>query len=364
MQKANQLKALIVTGTRPEIIKMAPVYYSLLEKNVEVFWCHTGQHTSLAEQTFNVFDVVPDFVLTRPNGNSISDLLSGLVSNIGKLLADNKFEIVLVHGDTSSTLAGALAAFYNRVPVIAHVEAGLRSGNLAHPFPEESNRLLVAKTANLHFAPTEKSVLALLCENVPEKTVFMTGNTAIDAQYLLLEQGKVNAAKKNKVLITAHRRENWDNISVICEAVIELSQVRRDLEFVFSVHPNPELKKEVTKQLQGQAGISITEPLDYFSLQTALSESVLVMTDSGGIQEEAPTFGTPALVLRETTERPEAIEQGYSLLCGGDDKERIVSHALKMLDLGRFEERNNPFGDGTAAKQIADRIVKVCNELS
>lgn len=280
MQKTNQFKALIVTGTRPEIIKMAPVYYSLLKTNVEVLWCHTGQHTSLADQTFNTFDVVPDFIFTRPSGNSVSNLLSGLVSNIGQLLAENKFEVVLVHGDTSSTLAGALAAFYNRVPVIAHVEAGLRSGNLAHPFPEESNRLLAAKTANVHFAPTEKSVLALLSENVPESTVFMTGNTAIDAQYLLLEQGKVNATTKNKVLITAHRRENWDNIPVICEAVIELSRIRSDLEFVFSVHPNPDLKKEVTKRLQGQAGISITEPLDYFSLQTALSESVLVMTDS------------------------------------------------------------------------------------
>ncbi|MEZ9231331.1 non-hydrolyzing UDP-N-acetylglucosamine 2-epimerase [Vibrio amylolyticus] len=364
MLNEKQPKALIVTGTRPEIIKMAPVYYALKRNNISVSWCHTGQHTSLAEQTFEVFDIEPDFILIRPSGHSVSDLVSGLISNISQLLESNEFDSVLVHGDTSSTLAGALAAFYNRVPVIAHVEAGLRSGDLAHPFPEESNRLLVAKVANLHFAPTDKSLQALLSENVPLNTVFMTGNTAIDAQYLLLEQGKINSTRKNKVLVTAHRRENWENIPVICDAVIALSKIRTDLEFVFAVHPNPELKMKVGKHLEGVDRITLTEPLDYFSLQRALSESVLVMTDSGGIQEEAPTFGTPVLVLRETTERPEAIEQGYSSLCGGDNKDKIVEHALKMLELGQFKECKNPFGDGTAAIQIAETIVKAFNELS
>ncbi|PMH31363.1 UDP-N-acetylglucosamine 2-epimerase [Vibrio lentus] len=360
----RKIKALVVTGTRPEIIKMAPVYNSLVKNNISVDWCHTGQHTSLAEQAFSIFEIEPNYVLVRPSGSSISSLLAGLVTNISQLLVDNKFDIVLVHGDTSSTLAGALAAFYNQVPVIAHVEAGLRSGNLAHPFPEESNRLLVAKTANLHFAPTEKSCSALLSENVPKQSVFLTGNTAIDAQYLLFEQGKLSSTRKNKVLVTAHRRENWENISVICQAVIELSKLRKDLEFVFAVHPNPELKREVMEHLDGVDRISLTEPLDYFSLQMELSESVLVMTDSGGIQEEAPTFGTPVLVLRETTERPEAIEQGYSLLCGGSDKDRIIANALYMLEKGTFGLRDNPFGDGKAADRIANLVVKAFNELS
>ena len=357
MSHKTEFSSLIVTGTRPEIIKMMPVYLALKDAGNNVFWCHTGQHQSLAVQTFEVFGVTPDFVFDRPEGEGISSLVAGMLVNIDALLKVNSFKCVLVHGDTASTLSGALAAFYNQIPMIVHVEAGLRSGNLSHPFPEESNRLLVAQTANVHFAPTQASYEALLAENIAKEKILVTGNTAIDAQYLLLSTGQIIKRKTEKVLVTAHRRENWKNIPSISCAIKTLSKLRPELEFVFVLHPNPEVKAKVEAHLGNTPKVTISEPLGYLELQQQLAESILILSDSGGIQEEAPSYGKRVVVLRETTERPEAVELGYSVLAGAEDVNRIVSSALAMLDAGDFAENSNPFGDGKASKRIADTII-------
>ncbi|MBA5761517.1 UDP-N-acetylglucosamine 2-epimerase (non-hydrolyzing) [Vibrio sp. 404] len=352
--------SLIVTGTRPEIIKMVPVYFALKKTGNHVFWCHTGQHDSLADQTFEAFGVIPDYVFQRPQGEGISPLVSGLLTNIDSLLKTHLFQCVLVHGDTSSTLSAALAAFYNKVPVIAHVEAGLRSGSLSHPFPEESNRLLVAQIADVHFAPTQGACDALLKENISKDKIHVTGNTAIDAQHLLVSSGKIVKRDSTKVLVTAHRRENWQNISIISDAIKKLSALRPELEFVFVVHPNPDVRAKVEACLANTAKVTISEPLDYLALQQCLAESILVLTDSGGIQEEAPSYGKRVVVLRETTERPEAVAQGYSVLAGASDVDRIVESALTMLNAEAFSGSNNPFGDGLASEHIAARINALC----
>lgn len=351
-----ELTSLIITGTRPEIIKMTPVYLEMKKTGTTVFWCHTGQHNSLADQTFEVFGIQPDFCLQRPEGGGIAMLVSGLIANLDRLLKAHNFSCVLVHGDTASTLSGALTAFYNQVPVIAHVEAGLRSGDLRHPFPEESNRLLVARTANLHFPPTKGAHDALNKEGVPHDQVCITGNTAIDAQKVLLESGIVERKQSNKVLVTAHRRENWEHLDTICEAIIELTSLQPELEFIFAVHPNPQIKRIVEERLTNVPQVTISDPLDYLQLQRLLAEVKLVLTDSGGIQEEAPTYGKRVVILRETTERPEAVQLGFSILTGASDIKRIIDGVMTMLALGDFEQNKNPFGDGEASKRIVMEI--------
>ncbi|HHF2869616.1 TPA: non-hydrolyzing UDP-N-acetylglucosamine 2-epimerase [Vibrio alginolyticus] len=352
----TELGSLIITGTRPEIIKMVPVYLEMKKIGVTVFWCHTGQHESLADQTFEVFGIQPDFCLQRPEGEGVAMLMSGLIANLDRLFKAHNFSSVLVHGDTASTLAGALTAFYNQVPVIAHIEAGLRSGDLRHPFPEESNRLLVARTANLHFPPTQGAYDALVKENVPHEQLVITGNTAIDAQKVLLESGMVERKQSNKILVTAHRRENWEHLETICEAVAKLANLQPELEFIFAVHPNPQIKRIIDECLADVPQVTINEPLDYLQLQRLLAEAKLVLTDSGGIQEEAPTYGKRVVVLRETTERPEAVKLGFSILTGATDINRIVNGAMTMLALGDFEPDKNPFGDGKASKRIVMEI--------
>ncbi|MBP2701088.1 non-hydrolyzing UDP-N-acetylglucosamine 2-epimerase [Photobacterium lucens] len=349
-------KTLIITGTRPEIIKMAPVYNQFKQQGQAIEWCHTGQHDTLAEQTFEVFDIKPDYVFQRPAGSTLTDLLSGLMTNIQPLLLQNAYDCVLVHGDTSSTLAGAMTAFYAQVPCIGHVEAGLRSGNLQHPFPEESNRTLVARIANLHFAPTEMAKQALLSEGVNPESVMVTGNTAIDAQKLLLDKGILNPEINNTVLVTAHRRENWQSIPTICEAIKQLSALKPELHFIVAVHPNPTVKQAVIDNLNGVEQVTIVEPLDYLALQQVLASSVLTMTDSGGIQEEAPTYGTPVVILRETTERPEALNLGLSVLAGAEDSNRIVDAALTLLTRGKSTQCVNPYGKGDASEMICQRV--------
>ncbi len=350
------MKTLIITGTRPEIIKMAPVYAEFKQQGKWVEWCHTGQHDTLAEQTFRVFDIKPDYFFQRPEGNTLTDLVSGLMVNIQSVLQKNEYDCVLVHGDTSSTLAGAMAAFYAQIPCIGHVEAGLRSGNLQHPFPEESNRTLVARIANLHFAPTELAKEALLAEGVKPESVLVTGNTAIDAQKLLLAKGIIKLEANNTVLVTAHRRENWQSIPTISQAIKKLTILKPELRFVLAVHPNPTVKQAVMDNLSDVKKLSIVEPLDYLALQQTLASSVLTMTDSGGIQEEAPTYGTPVVILRETTERPEALNLGLSILAGADDSNRIVDAALTLLSQGKSEDCVNPYGKGDASALICKRV--------
>ncbi|OEF25236.1 UDP-N-acetylglucosamine 2-epimerase [Vibrio rumoiensis 1S-45] len=353
---------LIVTGTRPEIIKMAPIYKYFKEQNVHIDWCHTGQHDSLADQTFHFFSIAPTYVLERPIGATLSDLVGGLMKSVESILQSKKYQCVLVHGDTSSTLAGALAAFYNQVPIIGHVEAGLRSGNLQHPFPEESNRTLVGKIANLHFAPTDLAKESLLKEGVDAATILVTGNTAIDAQNYLIESGVLKVEVSNTVLVTAHRRENWEYIPTICQAIKTLAQCKPDLHFLFASHPNPKVKQSVLDNLVDCDFVNVVEPLDYIELQQVLLSAPLVLTDSGGIQEEAPTYGTRVVVLRETTERPEALALGLSVLSGATDESRIVESAISMLEMGKASNVVNPYGDGQASKLILNKIRQVFND--
>lgn len=358
----NESNVLIVTGTRPEIIKMAPVYKAFQEQDMNVDWCHTGQHDSLAEQTFHVFSIKPTYMLDRPKGSSLTDLLGGLMKSVENILHTKKYQCVLVHGDTSSTLAGAMAAFYNHIPIIGHVEAGLRSGNLQHPFPEESNRTLVGKIANLHFAPTESAKLALLKEGIDESAILVTGNTAIDAQKYLIESGVLSQELGNTVLVTAHRRENWESIPTICKALKNLAQHKPDLKFLFASHPNPKVKQAVIDNLADCNFVDVVDPLDYVELQQVLLSAPLILTDSGGIQEEAPTFGTRVVVLRETTERPEALHLGLSLLSGATDESRIVESALSLLELGKTNDVINPYGNGDASKIILNKIKRVFDD--
>lgn len=354
-------KILIITGTRPEVIKMAPVFHALKTNNIRVDWCHTGQHDELAMQAFNIFNIKPTYILSRPEGNSVTSLLSGLMNNVQQILEMTSYKAVLVHGDTATTLAGAKAAFYNQIPIIAHVEAGLRSGDLRHPFPEESNRILVSKLATKHYAPTLLAYAALVSEGVPASNIILTGNTVVDAQLYLLEQGLLPNEKSNIIIVTAHRRENWNNIKIICNALIKLSEIRPDLIFKFAVHPNPIVRNQVEEALLGQDKIHIIESLDYFELQKSLASAKLVITDSGGIQEETPTYRIPTVVLRKTTERPEAINEGFSILAGAECEEEIIQACLLMLDKTISNEMKNPFGDGKASLKIADDLVRMLN---
>ena len=347
---------LIITGTRPEIIKMAPVYHALKLSSLDVRWCHTGQHDSLATQTFSVFEIKPDVFLTRPAGSTLTQLVAGLMCQLESVLEDIQYSGVLVHGDTSSTFASALMAFYKKTPIIAHIEAGLRSGNMHHPFPEESNRTLVASLATRHYAPTVRAAEALKAEGVGEHQILVTGNTAIDAQHYLLKRNLIDITEEFHVLVTAHRRENWPYIGVICDAVKTLAAQHPSLRFTFAVHPNPSVKRAVMTALADHPHIRVVPPLDYFALQQCMAKSCLILTDSGGIQEEAPTFGIRTVVLRETTERPEALNNGLSCLVGSSDISRIVAGANDMLSKGREPYPWNPFGKGEAALMITSDL--------
>ncbi|CAM3927602.1 UDP-N-acetylglucosamine 2-epimerase [Vibrio aerogenes CECT 7868] len=357
----NRDKALLITGTRPEIIKMVPLYHAL-KQVMSVTWCHTGQHDALAGQTFSSFHVTPDIVFTRPAGTRLPDLLAGLILNIGQVLAGEKYDALLVQGDTCSTLAGAIAGFYEQVPLIGHIEAGLRSGDLYHPFPEEMNRISVSRYANRHYVPTAQARRHLLDEGITDESIIVTGNTVIDTQHYLMEQQLIDTAKENKVLVTCHRRENWPYIQTICQAIGQLSARCPELEFVFSVHPNPDIRDQVYEFFAGSEVVRVVDALDYIELQKVLAKSVLVMTDSGGIQEEAPTYGVRIVVLRETTERPEVLDQDRAVLTGASDIERILDGAAQQLMRGSYSLKDNPFGHGDASERITEDILRACHE--
>ncbi|WP_407333344.1 non-hydrolyzing UDP-N-acetylglucosamine 2-epimerase [Enterovibrio sp. 27052020O] len=358
------IDVLIITGTRPEVIKMAPVYHALQQESLSVVWCHSGQHDTLATQAFSYFNITPDFSLTRPNTTELADLFAGLLAQLNGVIQAHHPKCVIVHGDTSSTLAAAMAAFYNKVAIIAHVEAGLRSGDIYHPFPEEVNRKQVAVVVNRHYSPTVKAAHALFAEGIAPETVICTGNTVVDAQMYLLKQSKITTPKeKRTVLITVHRRENWVNLPIICLAINRLVQQHPLLTFRFVTHPNPLIKQQIQDLLSDSPNLQISDPLDYLNLQQALADSALVLTDSGGIQEEAPTYDVPVVVLRETTERPEACQLGLAILAGATDPDKIVDAAQHMLN-SSHAIASNPYGDGKAAQTIASDIKECIRGLS
>lgn len=357
---------LCVIGTRPEAIKMAPVILELRKKSFQVRVLATAQHRNLLDQVLDLFGIVPDIDLNimRPN-QSLAPLTARLLLSAEEVLASEKPDAVLVQGDTTTVMAVALACFYHHIP-IGHVEAGLRTWDMDNPFPEEANRVITGKLARWHFAPTAESRLNLMRDGISDNNIFITGNTVIDALLSLADQNlalPINLdPDKRLVLITAHRRENFgEPLRSICQAIKSLAQNNPGVEFLYPVHPNPNVTETVNELLASQKNVHLCAPLDYAHFVAVMKRSFLILTDSGGIQEEAPALSKPVLVLRNETERPEAVTQGVAKLVG-HDYDRILSETQRLLDdeLAYFAMRKgiSPYGDGHAA----ERIVKVLEE--
>jgi UDP-N-acetylglucosamine 2-epimerase (non-hydrolysing) len=352
---------LLVSGTRPEIIKLAPLYHALRTAPwTRVRWLHTGQHGEMAQQILSCFDIAPDISLPR-SGTSLSDFSAGCRRQLDMVMARERWSAVVVQGDTESAFQGALAAFYNRIPV-AHVEAGLRTYNLEAPFPEEGIRQMIGRLTRFHFAPTERAHSALVSEGIPAKDIWITGNTAVDAQQWSCEHKGVRREIEGRghLLVTVHRRESWgDQIKQICHAIAEVAASHPELKVLFPVHLNPVVQAPVHSILRGCANVQLTGPLDYLAMQQALVDAWLVLTDSGGLQEEAPTFGVPLLVLREETERPEAVEAGCAALVG-TNRRKIVGQIERLWNdpqaYRNMQRAGNPFGDGTASQRIVSTL--------
>jgi UDP-N-acetylglucosamine 2-epimerase (non-hydrolysing) len=361
------MRVVTVLGTRPEVIKLAPVISELRRTpGTETVVVSTGQHRELLDQMLGQFELTPDIELRvmRPK-QRLADLTADLVRGLGSTLTALRPDWVLVQGDTSTTLSAALAAFYESVPV-AHVEAGLRSGHSRLPFPEEANRRLVACLASLHLCPTPGSAANLLAEAVPEDRVVITGNTVIDALVWAVERARlleppVPSVRPRRILLTLHRRESHGEAARrVCAAVRALSR-RLDTEIVFPVHRSPAVREVVLPELDGVDGVHLCEPLDYLSLVHVLDSCDLVLTDSGGLQEEGPSLGKPVLVLRDTTERPEAVEAGVARLVGTDPR-AIVAAVTRLLDdpvaYAAMAHPENPYGDGIASRRIVQALAQ------
>ena len=371
-------KILLVFGTRPEAIKMAPLVNMLKMESdsFEVIVCVTSQHREMLDQVLKIFEIKPDINLNLMMHNqNLTNLTSLILNEMQKVISELQPDIVLVHGDTTTSLATSIAAFYNSIP-IGHVEAGLRTYNLNSPFPEEFNRQTTSKIAKWHFAPTDLSQQNLLSEGIKKSFIKVTGNTVIDALHLALKQISKDKIRKenienflnsnllfnwkikNFILITAHRRENFgEGITQICFALKKLSQIYPSLNFVYPVHMNPNINNPVYKYLSGINNIHLINPLEYESFVYLLQHSYLVLTDSGGIQEEAPSLGKPVLVMRNITERPEAVKAGTVKIIGSNDKKIIdgVSRLLEDKKLCQNMSRShNPYGDGNACRRIVD----------
>ena len=352
---------LLVSGTRPEIIKLAPVYHALCESGMaSVQWLHTGQHGDMATQILDCFDILPDITLAR-GGDSLLEFSVGCRRQLDVVMTKTPWSLVIVQGDTESAFQGALAAFYNKVP-LAHVEAGLRTYNLDRPFPEEGLRQMISRVTRFHFPPTERARIALQTEGVADEHIHLTGNTVIDAQqWTCAHRGvKRRLQGRGHLLVTVHRRENWGNdIAEICHAVADIALEQPDLQVLFPVHLNPVVQGPVHEILNSITNVKLTPPLDYTEMQQALADAWLVLTDSGGLQEEAPTFGVPVLVLREETERPEAIDAGCALLIGAGRSAIVREVSRLSKDTAayvRMSQAGNPFGDGTASRRIVNVI--------
>lgn len=358
-------KILCVVGTRPEAIKMAPVIQALRKEpwvNLRVL--ATAQHRHLLDQVLNFFSIEPDIDLNimRPN-QALTTLTARLLLDLDDVLRSEKPDAVLVQGDTTTVMAVALACFYHHIP-LGHVEAGLRTWRICNPFPEEANRVITGKLARWHFVPTENSRQNLLREGVVAKNIFVTGNTVIDALLMVAAQNielpiQIDSNKR-LVLITAHRRENFgEPLRRICLAIQALAQRNPEVEFLYPVHPNPNVTNPVNELLTNQANIHLSAPLDYVHFVSAIKRCYLILTDSGGIQEEAPALGKPVLVLRNETERPEAVEHGVAKLVGADN-ERIIEETQKLLDnttaYQSMVKGISPYGDGRAAGRIVSAL--------
>lgn len=367
-------KILVVFGTRPEAIKMAPLVHALrAHPDLEPVIAVTAQHRQMLDQVLELFEITPDADLDiMQPGQTLPDVTARIVQGMTPVLEQLKPDMVLVHGDTSTTLSTALAAFYARIP-IGHVEAGLRTGDMQAPWPEEMNRRLTASLASLHFAPTEGSRSNLLREGIDRGAVHVTGNTVIDA--LLQVDAKLKSsdtlrgslqqqfayldADRRLLLVTGHRRENFgDGFENICRALAYLAQ-RDDLQIVYPVHLNPNVQEPVHRHLSGLGNVHLIPPLDYLPFVYLMQRSHIILTDSGGVQEEAPSLGKPVLVMRATTERPEAVDAGTVRLVGTDETD-IIDAVNRLLDdpqsYAAMSEAHNPYGDGHACRRICDAL--------
>ena len=369
------MKVLTVFGTRPEAIKMAPVVRRLSDTDgFQARLCVTAQHRQMLDQVLELFELTPDYDLDimKP-GQTLGDITSAILHGMDAVFDDFAPDIVLVHGDTSTTFGASLAAYFHRTP-IGHVEAGLRTGNLYSPWPEEANRKLTGALAALHFAPTESARANLLLEGIPARTITVTGNTVIDAlvhtEQLFARDAELEGTMRQRfdflrpgaqlVLITGHRRENFGTgFENICEAICDLARHFPDVDFVYPVHLNPSVREPVGRLLCGISNIYLIEPQDYLPFVWLMKRSYLILTDSGGVQEEAPTFGKPVLVMRETTERPEAVAAGTARLVGAE-RDRIFNGVSELLldpvSHAQMATAQNPYGDGLAAAEIVKTL--------
>ena len=366
-------KVLFVFGTRPEAIKLCPLVLHLKSRPDQFVTrvCVTAQHRSMLDQVLAAFDVVPDHDLNLMlPGQTLFQSTSRILAALEPVMQAEKPDMVLVQGDTTSTLCGALAGFYSRVRV-GHVEAGLRTWDLQQPFPEEMNRVLTTRVTDLHFAPTAQSAANLRAEGVPAERIQVTGNSGIDAVLYVrdaLEAGRLQAppvdgldASKKLIVVTAHRRESFgDGFVRICQALARIAE-RGDAQVVYPVHRNPNVMDPVNRLLAGRPNVLLLEPLDYVPFVDLMRRAHLLLTDSGGIQEEGPSLGKPILVMREKTERPEAVEAGTVRLVGTDE-ELIVREAVRLLEdeqaYQSMARMHNPYGDGRASERIADSILQ------
>ena len=367
----GKIKVMSIFGTRPEAIKMAPVVRGLMQytDEIETRTLVTAQHREMLDQVLHLFHIVPDYDLNiMAAGQTLCDITTRAMMGINEVFQKERPDLVLVHGDTTTTFAGALAAFYHQIPV-GHVEAGLRTHDIYSPFPEEMNRRLTGGIATLHFAPTPTAHANLLAEGVPERRIFVTGNTVIDALHHIVrpdyvlptELAGVDFANHRVLLVTTHRRENLgEPMRHVYRAIRSIIEQMDDVEVVFPVHRNPKVREIVREELGGIPRVHLIDPLDYEPFANLMARVDIVLTDSGGIQEEAPSLGKPVLVLRDTTERPEAVTAGTVRLIGTDEQ-RVYDETMRLLTeptaYTHMAEAVNPYGDGEASRRIIEAIL-------
>ncbi len=362
------IKVITVFGTRPEAIKMAPLVKELkCRKEIECIVCVTAQHRQMLDQVLNAFDITPDYDLDiMQQGQTLSDITSRALKGLEAIIQKEKPNIVLVHGDTTTTFAGALASYYSQTD-IGHVEAGLRTWNKYSPYPEEMNRQMVGVLCDMHFAPTEKSKQTLLSEGKKEKNIYVTGNTAIDALKTTVNPNYKHElfdwiGNSRLILLTAHRRENLgEPMRGMFKAIKRIVDETPDVKVIYPVHLNPKVKEVANEVLGNDERIKLIEPLEVIDFHNFINRAHIILTDSGGIQEEAPGLGKPVLVLRDTTERPEGIEAG-TLKLAGTDEENIYNLTKELLTdkntYDKMSKATNPYGDGHASERIVEAIIK------
>lgn len=366
------LKVMTIFGTRPEAIKLASIIKELEKhKNIESIVTITAQHREMLDQVLNIFDINPDYDLNlMKNNQSLTDITTRAIQGIGELLVETKPDLILIQGDTTTTFASALAAFYQKIQ-IGHIEAGLRTNDKYEPFPEEINRRLTSHVVDFHFAPTERAKNNLLRETIDEGKIFVTGNTVIDSLLYTIQKIRksdfraeglmaIDFEKEKVILVTGHRRESFgQGLRNICYALKEIAGNNSNTKIVYPVHLNPNVRKPVNEIIGNVNNILLFQPLDYKSFVYLMSKSYLILTDSGGIQEEAPTFGIPVLVMREVTERLEAVEAGLCKLIGTNNNS-IVKETQRLLndkkEYNNMIAKQNPYGDGKASKRIVEIV--------